>query len=315
MLYSLDRQHWVKEIEVIRSLLLNEQEKIINSICDVYKCNVVYFLFKRKDKVIISFIAFVKGNRIFQPVHFFYSAFWVDDHLSDRVYIDSVFEFVGKIKGIYNVIDIVLPVQIKDIRPFLWQDFSVGNRFTYLKRTAETKYGKYMERKLAKASTLPFQFLEEKLNYNSIALNLDLLTQLKFRASKVKKIENLLQLLSTTKYLVAFNSYLDNRLVISDILLKDEENKKIYEILKNKSKEVENIHSISYHHLFKFYNQQGYVIVDLMGADMQSISKFKAGFNPSLVPHFVVNYKRIYQLKSVAKKYIKDVLKSVVRKI
>jgi len=314
MLYNLNRQSWVKEITNFRTLLLNEQTEIVDSITTTYKCRCEYFIFKRKDKTIMSFIAFVNGTKIFQPIHFFYAAFWVDDDLSDRVYTDSLYELIGELKKKYTDINLTLPIEIKDIRPFLWHGFEVNNRFTYLKNTNETQYGKYMERKLAKGQDLKLRFAEEKMNNKSLSLNLQLLSDLKFRKSKIADIGRLLTLLSDTKYLFCFNTYENDKLILSDIVFKDEENKKVYEVLKNKVAGSDNIPSISYHQLFEFYANAGYNWVDLMGADMPSISKFKAGFNPLLTTHFLVKYNWTNDLKNKLKLRITEMIRSLIKK-
>ncbi|SOD11700.1 hypothetical protein [Pedobacter xixiisoli] len=313
MLYILNRESWLAEIKLTRRMLLNEQEVIVDALAKVYACEPVYFIFKRKDKIIISFIAFTKGQRLFQPIHFFYSAFWVDSGLSDRVYAASLFEFIEELKKRYKNIHITLPIEIKDIRPFLWQGFSVENRYTYLKQTNELSYGKYMERKLGKAEELPLKFVEEKIDAAAIDLNLGLLKKLSFSKTSLKDIKELLKSLSSTTYLVSFNVYLDEKLLISDILLKDEEHHLIYEILKNSLKGEDNIQSIAYHRLFQYYAKEGFSVIDLMGADMQSISKFKAGFNPTLTPHFVVKYSWVKNATSKLKTSAKTIVKGLIR--
>ena len=313
MLYILNREHWLAELKDTRALLLNEQQEVVDSLSKVYNCEPAYFVFKRKDKVIISFIAFTKEKKLFQPIHFFYSAFWVDSELSDRIYAASLSEFIEELKKRYKHIHIALPVEIKDIRPFLWQGFSVENRYTYLKQTNELSYGKYMERKLVKAEQLPLKFIEEKINAAAIDLNLKLLKQLNFSKTSLNGIKELLGSLRDTKYLVSFNVYSNEELLISDILLKDEDNSLVYEVLKNSLKGDSNIHSVSYHRLFQYYGKEGFKVVDLMGADMQSISKFKAGFNPILVPHFIVKYNWHKNMISEFKANLKTIIKRLLR--
>ncbi|WP_199118945.1 hypothetical protein [Pedobacter sp. ASV28] len=314
MLKIIQREEWVLEIEKSRKLQFNEQSQVVDILCSIYGFKPIYLLFERKNKLVISFIALTKGQKIYQPVHFFYSAFWIDVEWSDRAYSEYLNDFLLELKKRYTRIEISLPPLVKDIRPFIWNFFSIQNWFTYIKDTADYHYDRNVVKNLNKVSDLPYVFKEEKLNVLSADLNLSLFKELGFTPSKIKLLGKLLNAMADTRYLSCFNVYLSDQLMVSHILFLDFEYGIAFEIMKNKEDRQDkgNVHTVSYDQLFKYLNRMGYAHLDLMGGDMQYIAAFKSRFRPQLTPHFVVTYSKnevfLKKLKLVVKKMARAIM-------
>ena len=316
MLKLLSRNEWVLKIERQRKLLFNEQPEVVDALMRKHGCTAAYLVFEKKGKVAISFLALVKSKRIISPIHFFYSALWVDPALGDTKYCEYVSDFLRKLKLSFTSVDIRIPPTISDVRPFLWAGFDIENRFTYIKGLNELEYAKDVNKNIEKLSgNSVYVFKEELLTKEILDVNLQIFVDLKLYSKKsITEISDLITQLSGTSYLTCFSCYAENRLVVSHILFIDKENRIAYTILKNKvhTAQVASLHSVLYHHLFTNLKSQGFEYVDLLGADMESISLFKSRFKANLRTANVAKYSKNRTIIDAIRKRIVYALKRIV---
>ena len=318
MLKVLQREEWQKQVLEIRPLQMNEDAVFVETLSNLSYGKPVYILYQKNDKVIFSFIAFVKGKKIFHPFHFFYSAFWVANGLSDTQYCEYLDDFVAELMPKYEEIQIKLPTNIVDIRPFLWNNFSITNYYTYIKDLENLDYHTSTAKNIRKAKQGNYICREEELDELSLSLNLKLFSDLKvYGAKKINNIGQLMRLLSKNGFLKSFNCYKDNELVASNLILLDEKTKVAYTVLLNKTSRSikDDVHSLLHDFFFNKLKADGYFFVDLLGGDMKSIAAFKSRFNAELQPHFLVRYnkrnaaisKGVSKLKNLAKLLLKNI--------
>jgi len=306
VLVNLSRKEWVEAIERLRPLHLNEREYVIDALMATFKVSATYFIYSDKEKPVISFIALGNKKKIFNPIHFFYSAFWVDESLSDPKYAACVSHFLKELTAKFNNVEIRLPLSINDVRPFLWNNFTVKNFYTYVKDLQEESYHPSTAKNIRKTANKGYECKRENLNEHNLALNMQLLTALQFFPKTIVGIEAFLKRVSSKDEISCYSCYLNGELIASNIMFLDFQNKIAYTVLLNKlADEIkDDVHSLLHHFFFRDLKERGFAEVDLLGGDMQSIAAFKARMNASLKPHFVVSYSK---KKSSVKGYLQKV--------
>lgn len=315
MLKILQREDWVAEIEKVRPLKMNEELSVVSFLCQEYALVPAYFLYHIKNNLVISYVALTKRKKIIHPSHFFYSSFWIKETLSENQYCEYLDGFLNALLKLYQRVEIKLPVGIDDMRPFLWQHFSVNNYYTYLKKLDSLDYHTVTEKNIRKAREIGYECRWEPLTATSLELNLQIFKDFKvYSSSSIRKIERLMLAMQRNRYLASFNCYNNDELVASNLIFLDKNNKIAYTVLLNKTSRSnkDDVHSLLHDFFFTKLNEDGYECVDLLGGDMRGIAPFKSRFNTVLKPHFVVKFERknaavkkgIATLKYVVKKFL-----------
>lgn len=317
MLKGFTQEDWVKEVRKIRPLFFNEEPKVIEIICNVYKYEAKYLIYFVKKKPIFTFIAYTTGAKIVRPIHFFYSAFWFNTKFSEAAYINNLTVFISELKGCYNSISISLPIDIKDVRPFIWSDFSIKNRFTYIKSVNDLRYEKDARQNVS-SDKQHFCFKSEELSGDILKLNLQLFYNLKvYPQHKISQIKDLFVGMANKGFLRCYSAYDNGQLIASHILFFDIVDKKVYAVVRNKVAlqfNINELHSKLYHNLFLHLREEGYQAIDLLGGNILNVSLFKSRFRPELATHFVVSYsKNAATLKKIKQQSVLF-LKSIVSK-
>lgn len=274
---------------------MNEQPVFIEAFQSLTSTEAIFYLYQDKEQILISYVAFVKNRRIVHPFYFFYSSLWVGSGLSDAKYGECLTHFMSELKRYYRAIVIKLPVEITDIRPFIWNSFSIAHHYTYVKDLSNLSYHHTTKKNINKCKLVGYSCSVDDLNSHTLNLNLHILSDLGFFGKgQIETIGKLLTLASEAGYLKSFNCYKDAALVASNLILMDPDYKIAYTILLNKveRKLKDDVHSLLHDFFFNELLAQGYEKVDLMGADIQRIAEFKSRFNATLTPHFVVNYRQ-----------------------
>lgn len=310
------KEEWQREVLKVRSLGINEQEYVIDLVSKLFYVKPVYILFKNKARLCISFIALTKGNKIIVPIHFFYSAFWIDSTLSDTKYCECLTEFLEQLQKNYSEVNLRLPIEITDIRPFLWKDFSIDNRYTYIKDLSNSlSYNSSTSKNIKRILSKNYVCVEEELDEKSLQLNMQMFKDLKiFHHKKRESISKLMKGLAVRQKLMSYNCYLNNKMIASNIILLDLDNKVAYTLLLNKiEKEIkDDVHSLLHHFFFTILKERQFKSVDLLGGDIQSIAAFKSRFNTSLKRHYIVKYRKRDKLVKHALLGVKQFLARII---
>ncbi len=314
MLCFLTQEVWHTKISAVRLLKFTEQPQVIAAIANAFNLQTIYLIFEEKNKPIISLIAYTKGKKIINPSHYFYANLWVDETLSDAKYTTVMLSFLTDLKKKYHAIDLQLPITIKDVRPFLWANFLINNRYTYIKNLANLTYHPVIKRKIKNFNHTTYSFKLEELTELSVQLNLKIFKELgTVPVFAINKIENLLKNMANTPHLICCNCYENEDLLASNILFLDPENKTAFTALLNQTNKANknDLHVALYNFFFTELKKQGYEYVDMLGADMENIATFKGSFKPELMPNFLVSYSKnkqtIYSKISLAKSTLKKI--------
>lgn len=318
MLVELDQTTWNNRISQIRPLSMEEEDGFVKSLCRVFDLKARYFVFEQKGSIRLSFLALCKGKAIVQPIHFYYSAFWIAPELSQLHSMNFCTEFIGQLKKHFSCIDLRLPPQYSDIRPYLWNGFSVTNNYTYIKDLTRLNYSSSVQRNIKQAQKLALSLRCERLNEASEQLNADVFDALGTVPQKRKaQIAALMRALDEQGLLRCFNCYADTELLASQQVFLDFVNKKAYLVLLSRQTKQhgQNVHALLHHFLFEHLQSLGYLRLDLMGGDLRGIADFKTSLKADLQPHFTLKYRSSVANMAKMKQKLVDSLKKIVVRI
>lgn len=316
MVKFLDEQEWRAAISEKRVLMFNEQSEVVNAIANSFSLKPVYIVCYRKERLVLSLIVYTKNKKIVSPIHFFYTVFWIDKGINnDAKYVVVVNELIKSLISKYDKITLRLPIEMKDVRPFIWNNFSISNNYTYIKQLDNLNYHPVTRRNIEKCTTLDYRFTEEQLSNENLNKNLAFFFKLgTYPTKKINTIRTLINELAKTSYLKNYCLYFNDVIIASYIVFSDELNKVAYMVMVSQSSKnfKDNAHSFFYHSIFVELQKKGYQCIDLMGANILSIADFKSRFNPTLTQRFVVHYDRKSVALKASFKSVKDLAKRVV---
>lgn len=264
--------------------------EFLDDIAAVYSLTTHFFLYKQKGKTLSAISFFSSGNRIITPVEFYYLPFWIQPNLSEPVYFEVVGSLAQLLKSDYRSIYFKLGVHIHDIRPFIWADFKIENKFTHLKVDHRSPHPS-VTKNLRKSEVAQYRFAVIKPDGPSVQTNMEFLQSLGFQKSLCDKYVQLIHKWIYRGVLSAFNIYKGEKLICSNLVLLDREEKKAYQILlDNTGKEDRLAHTVLYSKLFEWCFENGFEVVDTCGANIRKISAFKSYFGTELRQYYKISY-------------------------
>lgn len=310
MWYKTGIDVWKMEIGRLKLPVFYDAD-FLTATSNVFNTRVDYYILKKK-KNIVGLAAFhVKNRSIVTPESFTFSALWFSDQLGDVSFIESATSLIKTLKGNYTKVSIKLNPLIKDIRPFSWANFQIENKYTYLKKDAkESHYS--VSKNLSKLPENFYVFKVESMDRNSLESNLKFLKAIGFSTKICERYNCLLNNWDNLGILKAFNLYKENRLICSNIVILDKEDSKAYTILlNNASKEEKYAHTYLYQSIIDWCEENDIREVDLCGANLPSVAKFKSYFNAELVGYFLLSYSplqaQLINLKGQIKRHLKKI--------
>lgn len=281
--------------------------EFLSAFSDSYKIRYELSCIFYKDDPIILLAYFVKGNNIVIPHHYYFQYLWLKNQDSEESWIllEGFSFLIKQLQKKYVNIDFRLPIDIKDVRPFIWNDFSVIIKYTYVKSLLNLGYHHNIKR-ILKKQNLNYSFKKnedwplvwEHHNKDFEAFGI----RLRLRKKYLNYFEKMLRL----GIIDTYNAYNNGVFISSIITITDKPGKKAYFPL---------IGTVDGHYkdglAVKLYDytlselkSSGIDEVDLYGANMKSIARFKSKFNPELVQFYEVRYrKRCLSFKKI-KEYI-----------
>lgn len=306
MLKELDRNSWENFCQNAYGNIFSEWDFIlkIEKSSDT-KAN--FYGFYCGNKLVAATCLPEKNKAIIHPIDFLYTPFAIDTTINPNVINESVQHGLESLKSKYSSIILKLSPEITDIRAFNWAGFDTEVRYTYLQDLTELTYQESVHKKIKKAinNSITFSFGDKKSE--SIALNLIKLAEFGIAPESIKTTEKFISLL-TEKELQNYNAFKEQKLISSNLILRDNKSKMAYTVLLASDKSYQNLGTdvALYDYFFKMLATDGIEKVDLCGANMKSIATFKSSFNPKLSPYFVVRYdKPIRKILKTVKKIIK----------
>jgi hypothetical protein len=317
MLSFLEREHWEASILKERSLFFNEKNDFVDAVANSFNLKVHHILFKKGDKTIVSLIAYAKGDRIVVPLYFVYSTLWINK-ISDSAYSTYVTAFLAQLKLHFKNISLNLNPAISDVRPFIWSGFNVAPKYTYIKDlNIFANYPSDVKSSIKKAIDSDVEFIKVPFSEELVAQNMIFLRNSTLLSSdKISGIMSFFNVLKSDGKLEFYICTLKNELIASSIVLVDDVQKVAYTAFLNKvelnSFGNHSIHAFLYDGIFKSLSQRGYQMVDLLGANVFSISKFKGKLQGDLIAYYSVEYKNLGNFLNKSLITIKKILKKAL---
>ena len=267
----------------------------LNVHANIYSVKPVYFTYVNNGKVVFAVSSFEKGNKLIVPDHFLRTGFWINPHFKEFQILQFLQEMFMQLKQSYVSMRFNLPVEISDIRAFIWSGFKFNLMHTYEKTlNKEQDYHPNIQRMLKKPDP-GFKFSVLDQNFDPI-LNIHQLDFYKFgvRKKHVKNYLPLLTLLRKEGFLIDLNLKLGEEVVASNLVLLNNQEKKAYVVLIAKSENwyKYGTHAKIYDESFSYLKKLGYETVDLFGADVPGFASFKLKFSVKLCHHYQVFYSR-----------------------
>lgn len=264
-----------------------------------------------KAHLLISF--FESKNCVICPNHYFFQFVWEKENMRSWRSIMVWEFFVEELKKRYSKIHLRLPITVNDVRPFEWAGFKYHLKHTYVKVLDDRPYHQNLKRILAKKHNYSFSaqtdFAEVWSKHQA-----DLESFL-FSASFISKTISFFKLVQQQELVVTYNIYTEGRLLSSIIVLIDKAQKKAYFPLIGKIDQSQSgAAAYLYDYAFSQLKKEGIEEVDLYGANMKTIARFKHKFEPELKSFFDVRYDSRFKGLAEMKSKLKEMVKRIVRK-
>lgn len=280
----------------------------------IYKVRPVYFTFMYKDNVVFAISTFEKNGKLITPNHFLRTGFWINPAFGDIQVLKFQQEMLVQLKILYKSIKFHLPVEITDIRAFIWSGFKFALMHTYEKKLNTEAYHTNVLRMLRKPDPgFNFTALEEDFS-RILKIHQQDFYRFGVRKKYAKNYLPLLQKLRDTGFLIDLNLKMGEDIVASNLVLLNKEQKKAYIVLIARSEQWYQFgtHAKIYDKSFKYLKNAGYDVADLFGADVPGFAFFKLKFSVELRHYYQVFYnKRSYyfqwfltKIKNFLKKFL-----------
>jgi|GEM_PF-2449823 len=279
----------------------------------------VFYIYTVDEEVKIGFALYEKGNKIVIPMQLlFYSGICFKGKLRDDEFNIHFYEAIGLLKKLYPSITLVTSPEIKDLRPFLWNNFEVKLRYTYCKETKDNYYSEGIvrdyKRAIKKFGIYHTICLFDELEWGGYN---NLFKMLNYSSSKIIHIKNWLTELDNCKFLCCLElKNNDNKSVGSGIVLLNKQLKKGYFIYMdiNKKQHRSETNAYIYIEVQKWLFENGYNDLDYIGANTNTIAKYKSRYVPKLEPYYVVTYNKYsFNLVAFFKKILNSIRKTLLK--
>lgn len=282
--------------------------------------SIFYIFYDNKNHPVVAFVLYKNGKKIVIPKQYlFYNGIWTKHSLKIKRGRDYLYESLNKLKDIYSEINLFLPIHFTDIRPFIWNDFKINLRYTYVKLCQDQDYEKDALINYKKASELGLSF-ENNSNYNiDWEIYESQLKSFDISILKIKRLKKWIEGLQTENMIFHFNVNQGTKVIGSGILLNDKSRQKAYFLLRHipKNEIQKAVNSYLYIEILKYLNSINYETLNYLGANLRSIAEFKSRFKPTLMPNYMVSFKKntfnFEAIKSHLKKKIVNALNYLIK--
>ena len=255
-----------------------------------------------KNQPVILFSFFYKSGNIILPNHYYYQYIWFKDFIRESwIVIEGIDFLLVHLKNTYKRINIRLPLNFKDVRPFIWQHFDVKIRYTYIKDLSVFDYRPNIKRILKKMDD-KLTFAEDS-DWNLVwKHHINDLKDFNIPRKKINEYLNFFKEIKELGALKTFNIYYDGNFISSILAIIDKSSKRAYfPLIGTTDSAADGVSAKLYHFSLETLKGMGILKVDFCGANMKTIARFKQKFNPSLENYFDLEYcKNLNRYKNIA---------------
>lgn len=294
----LEEISFVEFKELVPLYLYNDID-YLSITAKVIEAQTVFYVYRKDNEGLVAFALFRRGNKIvITNFQIFYSGIWLKYSLEHKNGRDNLYNAISCLKEKYHYIQLMLPVEFFDVRPFKWNNFNITIRYTYIKDTSlyldfkRDVKGNYKRSKEQGFTFNSVNFINFSWNTHS-----NHLLEIGYSHSKIRQYKNWFQDLDLQNKLLCFEAVCNSSIVGSGILLLDKNKRTAYFILRNirKGNYQKEVNAFVYIEVLKWLNANGYNHLDYMGANVRNIADFKARFLPVLTPYYIVEFKKQYR--------------------
>jgi len=276
-----------------------------------YEGEIMIFVLFFNDKIrnIIGGLSYKK--KFYYPHHFLFSPYFQSTELSENECNNGIKLLLKEIKKKHNQISLRLPICIKDIRPFIWEDFSYILKYTYLKKIKDREFHPNIKRILKKQN---FQYSFKIENKIEIVKNFLINDLNQYNFSNSKELLNYLQNLSDLNLIIITSAYRGEILKACNLIFLNSGKKEAYFFLISKVGKddyKQQLPTLMYEFSFQKLEEIGIEYADLFGANIENVSNFKSKLFPELKEFYEVEYSKI---RTDFVRFL-AVIKSIVKRI
>lgn len=217
----------------------------------------------------------------------------------------------------FQLLSVSFPPAMTDIRPYSWNGFDTGIRYTYVSELhrdvqLREKFDPEVRRRIKKARELDHELIiDNSDNYMMQAWELEQQSfrRQHFRHSGFTKqaFLSFLKTLSDKGAIQVFTMILEGAPIASVVSVQEKTRGIAYNWQAGANKEhlTTGLNQLLHQQVIEYYSTEGYAHYDLMGADTGTIAKYKSTFNFPLVPMYSASKSRgITKLGMMIKKFI-----------
>ncbi|MBK0383046.1 hypothetical protein I5M32_08750 [Pedobacter sp. SD-b] len=290
---NIDVNDWELFINQYSEVNVFGTETFLKTTTSVYNCDLDIRVVLFNNKPILAVPLFIKGNKVVSPNHYYYQYIWEKETSKESWNQIEAWSFLIKeLQKKYKEIKLRLPTKLKDVRPFIWNNFDIRLKYTYEKDLQKLTYNRNIKRIL--------NHHNKKYSFNENcdwAPNWDFynndLVKLGVKKNDLRLYVSYFKGLKEINQLEVFNVYDDDGFITSILTIVDYKSKLAYFALMGL---VEDKHyrkglpTLLYDNALNRLKQKDILKVDFLGANMKSISKYKSNFLPSLEGYYEVFY-------------------------
>lgn len=277
-------------------------EDFLYTTAQIFQYNVVFCLILFNEKPVLSVPLFTKNKKVVFPNHYFYQYIWQSEIGKESWLILDAWDLLLKeLQLRYNKIKIRLPVSVNDIRPFIWNEFKITAKFTYFKNLQDLNYHTNINRILKKES-IGYSFKKNCNWEENWAFHYADLKKLGIRGVYLNDYIKYFKSFNKETKVQVFNAYYNDVFLTSIVSIIDENIKTAYFPLIGTAAGHYNsgLPTMLYNYAFSELKSEGMDGVDLFGANLKSIAKYKSKFLPNLEVFYEVCYsKRIFNHRKI----------------
>lgn len=271
----------------------------IDTFSNINQVDFKLYAVKKNNTINAIFGIFHKDRKIVQiPLSYYNSlVFFIEKRkikIENNEKKNRILVLITKfLKKNYSSIVMNLTIDFDDSRPFFWNNITVNNRYTFvidLNNFDSANYKHSTRKAIAKAKKMDVEITNEfdfdsfwKLNSETFARQ-----NSKF-PYKEKQCRYLLENLYKENLLIQYNAKMDGLVKSSRIVVRSENEKKIYDFLSASDPDSlsSGINSLLVDKIIMDFKNK-YNQYDLCGANIESIARFKSGFGGDLKQFFQI---------------------------
>ncbi len=290
---EIDIERWCEITKEGEVGVFGSKEFLLTT-AEVYKYNFLFCLVTYNGNSILTVPLFTHKSKVTFPNHYFYQFVWQNEWEKESWSVLDAWDVLLKqLQSKYTEIKIRLPISVTDSRPFIWNNFDINIKYTYIKTLVDLCYHQNIKR-IVKKEKVEYTFKkncdwDENWKFHNEDLN-SFGVRVIHKSSYMKYFKGL----KDSGLVQVFNAYHNNVFLSSILVIIDRRLKTAYFPLIGTADGhyKSGLPAMLYNYTLTELKSEGFETVDLVGANIRNIAKYKSKFLPTLFPFFEVSYSK-----------------------